>query len=59
MPSGLKYFSKKPPFIPSELWNGSGYYYNRGEGRWTKYSQKKDKARGHGIGTGKYRQTHD
>ena len=59
MPSSLRYFSKKPAFIPKSLWKGAGYYYNRGEGRWTKYSRKLDSKRGKGVGSGKYRQTHD
>ena len=59
MPSSLRYYSKKPAFITKSHWKGAGYYYNRGEGRWTKYSEKLDKKRGKGTGTGKYRQTHD
>lgn len=59
MPSSLRKFSKRPSFIPKSLWKGAGYYYNRGEGRWTKYSKRIDKKRGNKVGTGKMRHTHD
>lgn len=59
MPSSLKYYSKKPQWIPKELWEGAGYYYNRGNGRWTKYSQKLDRKKGGKVGGGKFRHTHD
>jgi len=59
MPSSLRKFNRKPAFIPKEMWDGPGYYYHRGEGRWIKWSRKRDRARSGKVGTGKRRHTHD
>lgn len=59
MPSSLKYFRKRPSKIPKSKWKGSGYYYNRGKNEWTKWSRSKDLKRGRGVGSGKFKHTHD
>lgn len=61
MPGSLKYFSSKPNFIRKSRWVGKGYYYNRGRGRWTKYSRLRDIKLGSRttVGRGRMKQTHD
>ena len=59
MPSSLRRFSKKPAFIPKDQWEGAGYYYYRGTGQWTKWSESKDRKRGGKVGRGKWKHTND
>lgn len=61
MPSSLKYYKRKPKRITKRDWKGSGHYYHKSKhpNKWVKYSVKLDKHRGKGIGTGKWRHTHD
>ena len=61
MPGTLKYFNSKPTYIGSKRWEGRGYYYNRGHGKWTKWSRTRDIRKGSHttVGIGKRKHTHD
>jgi len=45
--------------IVEACWEGRGYYYNRGDGYFVRFSPEREYARGHVIGRGRYRHTFD
>ncbi len=53
----LKYFPLDPEFPFKH--RGPGYYYYRGNGRWSKYDPERDRMKGGLIGRGPYKQMHD
>lgn len=59
MPSSLMYYKSKPKFIKKADWDGAGWYYHRGNGVYSKQSNSLDRKRGSGVGSGKYKHTHD
>ena len=46
MPSNLKHYKRRPKKITKRDWSGSGYYYMRGNRKWSKWTRKADLARG-------------
>ena len=47
MPMNMHHYKQRPKFIPKSRWSGSGNYYRHSTThKWTKWSRKRDLARG-------------